>query len=218
MFKAFRFRDALFATLSLIGLITVFQYISYLIVPVLGILSAWWGRLLLTVAALFAACVLFYIREVYRFRYALMELMFGLVSTWYSISALTTEPKQWPVVIGAMYLVVRGLDNLKTGHLQRMVEWRQKGMNGTPEAREEFLKAVFHGVRFNGRFAIVAAPRLGKTQREMYDTLSASMPSLAAKQAKETGYDAEQIELYVEAHRKAYESLAEEFGLNAPSS
>lgn len=40
------------------------------------------------------------------------------------------------------------------------------------------------------------------------------MPDFALKQAKETGYDADQTELYVNLHRKAYESLAEEFGFN----
>ena len=39
---------------------------------------------------------------------------------------------------------------------QQMFEFRNKGMNGTPEEREEFLKAIFHGVRFNGRLAIMA--------------------------------------------------------------
>jgi hypothetical protein len=62
------------------------------------------------------------------------------------------------------------------------------------------------------------APTVCKTQQKVYDQLSASMPGFAAKQAKETDYDTEQTELYVEPHRRAYESLAEEFGLNAPSS
>jgi hypothetical protein len=218
VFKAFRLRDVLFAILSLIGLITVFQYASYIFVSVLGMLSGWPGRLLLTTAALIAACVLFYIREANRLRYALMELAFALVSMWYSVSTLTKEPRQWPVIIGVMYLIVRGLDNLKEGYKRRLIEWRRKGMNGTPEAREEFLKAIFHGVRFNGRLGILAAPAVGKTQQEMYDQLSASMPCFATKQAKETDYNAEQTDLYVDAHRKAYEALAEEFGLNAPSS
>jgi hypothetical protein len=97
---------------------------------------------------------------------------------------------------------------------QSMFEFRNKGMNGTPEEREDFLKQIFHGVRFNGRVAILAAPLLDKTQREVYDALSATTAPFAAAQAKETGFDAEQTALYVEAHVKAYESLAEEFGLN----
>jgi hypothetical protein len=97
---------------------------------------------------------------------------------------------------------------------QQMFEFRSKGMNGTPEERERFLKEIFHGVRFNGRVAIAAAPLMGKTQKEVYDALSKTMPNFAIEQAKETGYDDRQTELYVEAHRKAYESLAEEFGLS----
>ena len=40
-----------------------------------------------------------------------------------------------------------------------------------------------------------------------------SMPGAAAEQAKETGYDERQTAMYIEVHVKAYESLAEEFGL-----
>ena len=97
---------------------------------------------------------------------------------------------------------------------QEMFEYRNKGMNGTPQEREEFLKRSFHAARFNGQLAILAAPLLGKTKREVFDALSAVMGDFAAGQAKETGYDDKQTELYVDAHRKAYESLAEEFGLN----
>ena len=46
-----------------------------------------------------------------------------------------------------------------------MFEFRNKGMNGTPEECEHFLKSIFHGVRFNERLAILAAPSLGKTQK-----------------------------------------------------
>ncbi len=90
-------------------------------------------------------------------------------------------------------------------------------MNSTPRERKAFLAAVFHGVRFNGRVAIMAAKRLGKTQQEVYDELASSMPAFATKQAKETNYDTAQTQLYVDAHRKAYESLAEEFGLSSDS-
>jgi hypothetical protein len=213
--KKFRFRDFVFGLLSIIGLITVFQFASNNIIPFLGILSVWWGRLLLSAAAIAAACALFYVRETDRFRYALMELAFAVVSTWYSAATLAKEPKQWPVVIAAIYLIVRGLDNLKEGHKRRMIAWRHKGMNGAPEEREKYLKAIFHGVRFNGRAAIMAARAMGRTQQQVFDQLSASMPGFAANQAKETDYDASQTELYVEAHRMAYASLAEEFGLNA---
>jgi hypothetical protein len=181
-------------------------------------LSGWPGRLLLTAAALTAAFVLFCIRETNRLRYASMELAFALVSLWYSVSALTKDPRQWTVVIASMYLIVRGLDNLMEGHKRGLIEWRRKGMNGTPEERKEFLKALFHGARFNGRWAIWGAHAMKKTQQEVLAILMTKVMDGIAQQAKETGYDAEQTELYIEIHRRAYESLAEEFGLNAPAS
>jgi hypothetical protein len=95
---------------------------------------------------------------------------------------------------------------------QEMFNYRKRGMNGTPEEREEFLKATFHAARFNGRLAILAASFLGKTQREVFDALAATAAPFAAGQADETGYDDRQKQLYVEAHVRAYESLAEQFG------
>lgn len=97
---------------------------------------------------------------------------------------------------------------------QELFEWRSKGMNGSNEERDYFLKEVFHGVRFNGRVAILAAPSLGKTQQEVLDVLKSKVVEASAEQARETGYDERQTEMYVDAHRRAYESLAEEFGLN----
>jgi hypothetical protein len=94
---------------------------------------------------------------------------------------------------------------------QQMFEYRKKGMNGTPAEREEFLKASFHAARFNGRMAILAAPFLGKTQREVYDALASIAARFATEQAEETGFDDRQTKQYVEAHVRAYESLAEQF-------
>ena len=113
-----------------------------------------------------------------------------------------------------MYLIVRGLDNLKEGYKQRMIAWRHKGMNGTLEERDQFIKQLFFAARFNGRFAIMAAPALKKSQREVLDVLKSKVMREVEKQADETDYDADQKNIYLEAHRKAYESLAEEFGLN----
>jgi hypothetical protein len=95
---------------------------------------------------------------------------------------------------------------------QQMFEFRKNGMNGTPAERVEFLKATFDAARFNGRIAILAAPLMGKTPREVYDALETTAAKFSAEQAKETGFDDQQTEMHVEAHVKAYESLAEQFG------
>lgn len=100
---------------------------------------------------------------------------------------------------------------------QQMFEFRNKGMNGTPVEREEFLKQLFHAARGNGRLAVLAAPLLGKTRQEVFDALAANVIPFATEQAKDTGYDERQTALYVEAHTKAYDSLAEQMGLNAPT-
>jgi hypothetical protein len=99
---------------------------------------------------------------------------------------------------------------------QKMFEYRKNGMNGTPEERDAFLNEIFRGVRFNGQVAILAAPFYGKTQREVFDIQSARTIEFAREQAEETGFDDRQTALYVEAHRKAYESLGERMGFNEP--
>ena len=216
MFRAFRLKDATFAIFSFIGLITLFYSFSSILENVLFMLSGWIGKLFLVCTAIAAACVLFLIRETNRYRYALLELTFAIVSSWYSVTTLTNDSSQWPVFVGALYLIVRGLDNLKEGYNRRLISWRFDGMNGKPEERDEFLKAIFHGVRFNGRAAILAAPKMGISRRNMFDKLTSSMINFALKQAKETDYNEVQTNLYVEAHRKAYESLAEEFAFDLP--
>jgi len=87
-------------------------------------------------------------------------------------------------------------------------------MNGTPEERAKFLKSCFHGARFNMRAALLATPilRPGMTQREMYDELVPKVLDNVAEQGRNSGYTAEQLELYINAHRRAYDALAGEFG------
>jgi hypothetical protein len=86
-------------------------------------------------------------------------------------------------------------------------------MNGTPTEREEFLKQVFHAARGNAGVLMFAAPFLGKSKQEVLDILMTKVLDATSEQAKETGYDEKQTALYLEAHRKAYESLAEIHGL-----
>src|SRR5690242_15165789 len=90
-------------------------------------------------------------------------------------------------------------------------EFRRRSMNGTREEREQFLKQCFDAARFNMRLALLAAADLRHKPR--YDDAVRKILEATARQASETGFDEEQIEIYVETHRKAYESLAEEFGL-----
>jgi hypothetical protein len=93
---------------------------------------------------------------------------------------------------------------------ERMLEFCQPGTNRPQEDEEEFRTKILHSIRC-GRVAILAAPMLGKSQKEVYDALMANLAKFAAQQAN--GYDARQAELYVDAHRTAYDSLADQLGL-----
>jgi hypothetical protein len=84
-------------------------------------------------------------------------------------------------------------------------------MNGTPEEREEFLQRCFYAARFNMRLVLLAAP--GLRHKPEYDEATSRILDATAQQARETGFDDEQTRLYVDTHRRAYESLAEEFGI-----
>lgn len=98
-----------------------------------------------------------------------------------------------------------------------LMEWRSEGMAGTPEQREAFLKQVYQGARFNLRAVLLAAPAIapGKTPRELFESTVPSVLESVAAQARESGFDEEQTALYLETHRAAYRSLAEEFGFAA---
>jgi hypothetical protein len=91
-------------------------------------------------------------------------------------------------------------------------EFRRKGMSGSPEEREQFLKKCFHAARFNMRLVLLAAPAV--RLKPDYAAAVNRVLQATAQQARETGFDEDQIALYVDAHRKAYESLAEEFGVS----
>ena len=73
--------------------------------------------------AVAVAGILIYIRVRWLFYYALMELTFGIVST-YKASEMSNKDMTLNLValVGATYLVVQGLDNLKQGTDRRRNE------------------------------------------------------------------------------------------------
>lgn len=93
-------------------------------------------------------------------------------------------------------------------------EWRIKGMNGSPEERAEFLRSCFHAARLNMRVLLLATPILQpyKAQREVFDELVPKVLENVAEQGHDSGFTDEQVELYVDAHKRAYRALAGEFG------
>lgn len=97
---------------------------------------------------------------------------------------------------------------------ETMLKWRQKGINGTPEEREEFLKQCFYGARFNMRMVLLASNVMfpGKSRREILEGSVPKIMESIADQARESGFSDEQTKEYVDTHQKAYDSLKEEFG------
>ncbi len=98
--------------------------------------------------------------------------------------------------------------------------WRVKGMNGSLEERAEFLKSCFHGARINMRAVLLATPilRPENTPREVFDEMVPKLIESVAEQGRDSGYTDEQVQLFVEAHERAYRALAGEFGFETMTS
>ena len=93
-----------------------------------------------------------------------------------------------------------------------MREWRHKGINGPPEEREQFLLQCFHGARGVTRvfLSAVALSGTGRSRKEILDTAVPKLLEVVSRDAKDAGFDDEQTQAYIDVHRRAYDSLAEE--------
>jgi len=85
---------------------------------ILGAIKPWYGRLLAT-AGLFGFGLLLYAFRCRRLRYyGSVEVLVGVYACWKAVEKLSQDrsPEIWlTVVAGAVYLVVRGLDNRAKG-------------------------------------------------------------------------------------------------------
>jgi Na+/proline symporter len=98
----------------------VFFYLLYRFLPPL-IMALWayvttvFGRAIITGALLVVASGMFWLRQNRRLLYGSIELCFGGMSIWQAVDQAHIDHGRWAVVIGAVYLVVRGCDNFVTG-------------------------------------------------------------------------------------------------------
>jgi hypothetical protein len=76
---------------------------SYLV----GFLTCW--------MALVVGCFLYQLRHVVRIHYALLEITFGLLSVFAASTTENVSAIQYLQIGAGIYIVVRGLDNLKVG-------------------------------------------------------------------------------------------------------
>ena len=115
-------KDVFFLALFIVVLLAllVLFYLLYRFLPPLLIelcrLTASLGKLIISVLALSLAGLLFWLRETRRMFYGAIEVCFGVVSIWVALDVATLDYAKWVAVITAVYLVVRGLDNLVSGY------------------------------------------------------------------------------------------------------
>lgn len=95
-----------------------------------------------------------------------------------------------------------------------LLEWRLRGMRGTPEERERFEKELFHGARMSMRLLIVGklATEPDKPPREILEAAIPEMLEFSRRQAIDSGLDDEETDLYVKIQAAAYETLRQELG------
>jgi len=83
-------------------------------------LRTYWLQFLFLSAIVVLSITLFKFRERYRELYGLTELAFGCVSAWLAIPEVIQYNSKWPLIIGSMYINVRGLDNWNQGRAKRL--------------------------------------------------------------------------------------------------
>jgi len=83
-------------------------------------LRTYWLQFLFLSAIVVLSITLFKFRERYRELYGLTELAFGCVSAWLAIPEVIQYKSNWPLIIGSMYINVRGLDNWNQGRAKRL--------------------------------------------------------------------------------------------------
>ncbi len=73
--------------------------------------------LIWTSIVLLLGLTLYYVRENMRLVYGIVEILVGIVSTWLAVNNIEDKPDitTWLALAGAIYLVVRGLDNWTIG-------------------------------------------------------------------------------------------------------
>jgi hypothetical protein len=89
------------------------------------------AQLLVSLLLLAIGIGLFWLREKRRIVYGLMETCFAIVPVHQAVGVAIGNREQWAIVVTALYVLVRGLDNIKTGY----TSYPQAGAGSTNEDR-----------------------------------------------------------------------------------
>lgn len=107
------------AAVVLVGLIIIFSLLYYFVVFSIIVIPKSVPELYTTLALTFVSCAiswgLFWLREKFRIIYSLVELAFGIVTTWVSVGSAINGDGKWLIVVAAIYIIVRGLENFNIG-------------------------------------------------------------------------------------------------------
>jgi hypothetical protein len=103
-----------------------------------NIQDKWLLGLLVGTGTLLAGFGLYYVRKHWRLQYALLEIAFAFTTAWVAMGRIHTQGDLgiWVALSASAYLVVRGLDNLKTAREKKnssaSPEKPNNGMHPTP--------------------------------------------------------------------------------------
>lgn len=100
---------------TLIGYLTIKAYIF-----LSSFLSQFWINLIGVVAIFIVGAGLYLVREKWRVTYGILEVGFAMAYGWYAINKVAHVGYVETIsIIAAVYLVVRGIDNIKVGRASR---------------------------------------------------------------------------------------------------
>lgn len=84
-------------------------------------LSEFWANLIGLLIVISIGMGLYFIREKQRIFYGWLEIVFALISGWYGVSKMATAGFAEAIsVVAAIYLMVRGIDNIMEGRKKQL--------------------------------------------------------------------------------------------------
>lgn len=125
--RGFAIAIAVASVVLILVFFLLYKFVHILIDFVLT-LDKFYGPSLVTVVVILVSGFLFYMKENHTVKYGLIETTFAAGSASAAVKSAMNGGASWLLVLGAMYVVVRGLDNINKG----VEKWRKIKSHLTP--------------------------------------------------------------------------------------
>lgn len=98
-----------------VGFYLLYRFVPLLVLKLAEIMPLVYAKIVLICLFFYFAKQLFWLREKRRIHYALIELVFSTGTIFILLGNDLTRFDDWPAIGGAIYVIVRGFDNLQAG-------------------------------------------------------------------------------------------------------